>query len=135
AALKAEMAISIAPRDPAAWSQLGHIRLAQGHAEDAERILTRALALAPTHEEALYNHGVAAQTLMQEASAEKSYRAVLAANPGHRGARLNLGVALRSQGRITEALAVWRASKELPQDWPELAYDIACAHLLAGDWA
>ena len=132
---KAELAIAASPQDPAAWSQLGHVRLAQGHPADAERLLLKALAIAPNHEEALYNHGVAAQAQMHEAAAEKSYRAVLAANPAHRGARLNLGVALRSQGRIPEALAVWAASTIPPQDWPELAYDIACAHLMAGDWA
>lgn len=134
AAFAAEAALAIAPESAATWSQLGHIRMAGGHADLAARLLDRALAIDPDHEEARYNRGVAAQTLMDETGAERHYRKVLERNPGHRGARLNLGVALRSQGRVAEALDIWAASEDPPETWPELAYDIACARLMQGDW-
>ncbi|TBW33559.1 tetratricopeptide repeat protein [Siculibacillus lacustris] len=127
-------AMAIDPRDPIPLCQLGHIRLIGAAPEAAEQLFAQAIAVAPTHVEALYNRGVALQTMLRDDEAAESYRRALALDPDHRGARLNLGVALRAVGRVGEALAVWRGFTIDPESWPELAYDIACAHLLAGDW-
>jgi tetratricopeptide (TPR) repeat protein/ADP-heptose:LPS heptosyltransferase len=130
----AREAAEIDPNDPIPLCQIGHVRLSEGEAAIAERLFARALELAPDNVEALYNRGVALQSLLDDERAVAAYVRVLALEPGHRGARLNLGVALRALGRIEEALRIWSGFEIDPETWPELAYDIACAHLLAGDW-
>jgi tetratricopeptide (TPR) repeat protein/ADP-heptose:LPS heptosyltransferase len=134
AALVAEEGIALDPGEAGFWSQLGHIRLDQGEARLGELLLRRALALDPEHLEARYNLGVALQTQRRDGEAIGAFEAVLAKDAAHKGARLNLGVALRTLGRIPEALAIWRASSVPPDEWADLAYNIACGQLLAGDW-
>jgi tetratricopeptide (TPR) repeat protein len=128
-------AAAIDPRDPIPLCQLGHVRLSTGDAVSADRLFGKALEIAPDHIEALYNRGVAQQTLLHDETAAGYYARVVTLDPRHRGARLNLGVALRSLGRVEEALKIWAGFDFDPETWPELAYDIACARLLGGDWA
>jgi tetratricopeptide (TPR) repeat protein len=123
-----------APQDPITLCQAGHLRLLAEDRIAAERFFRDAAALAPDLAEAHYNLGVALQGQLRDEEAAAAYRRALEIEPDHRGARLNLGVALRSLGRVAAALEVWRGFDEAPEDWPELAYDIGCAHLLAGDW-
>lgn len=135
AALVAEEGLALDPAQAGLWTQLGHVRMEQGETGLAEALLRRALAVDPGHLEARYNLGVVLQSQRRDAEAIAPFEAVLARDPGHRGARLNLGVALRTCGRLPEALAVWAASPVQPADWADLDYNIACGHLLAGDWA
>ncbi len=121
-------------RDPITLCQAGHLALLREDAPAAERCFRDAAAVAPDHVEAHYNLGVALQAQLRDAEAATAYRRALVFEPGHRGARLNLGVALRSLGEVAAALEVWRGFDFPPETWPELAYDIGCAHLLAGDW-
>jgi tetratricopeptide (TPR) repeat protein/ADP-heptose:LPS heptosyltransferase len=134
AALEAEAAIARHPGDPLPWSQLGHIRMQEGEATLSEALYARALTMAPDDIDLVYNHAVALQGMRREREAAERYARVLARDPAHKGARLNLGVALRSLGRLAEAIDVWSKSVDRPEDWPELAYDIAGARLLGGDW-
>lgn len=135
AALVAEEGLALDPAQAGLWTQLGHVRMEQGEAVLAEALLRRALTVDPAHLEARYNLGVVLQSQRRDAEAVAPFEAVLARDPAHRGARLNLGVALRSCGRLPEALAVWAASPVPPSDWADLDYNIACGHLLGGDWA
>ncbi len=135
AALAAESFIAISPDDVNAWTQLGHVRSQQKHHDLAEALLRRALQVDPGNIEALYNIGVVLQTTMRDELSLEYFLQALAKDPAHRGARLNLGVAYRNLGRVPEALQVWRASPVAPEQWPELAYNIACARMLAGEWA
>ncbi|MDK9696942.1 MAG: tetratricopeptide repeat protein [Siculibacillus sp.] len=122
------------PRDPITLSQAGHLALLAEDAVGAEARFCEAVAADPGHVEAHYNLGVALQAQMRDAEAAEAYRRALALEPDHRGARLNLGVALRSEGRVAAALEVWAGFRFPPREWAELAYDIGCARLLAGDW-
>ncbi|WP_237152750.1 tetratricopeptide repeat protein [Oryzibacter oryziterrae] len=134
-ALKAaETARGINPNDGASWAQSGHILTMLGRFEDAETALRTAIRLDPKGHEGHYNLGVVLQEMSREAEAAREYEIVLAAVPDHKGARINLGVALRNIGRVDEARKVWQQSVLPASEWPELAYNMACAELLAGNW-
>ena len=134
AAAAAQAALALTPKDPITLCQAGHLKLLGEDAAGAERLFAAAAEAAPAHVEAHYNRGVALQAMLRDAEAAVSYRRTLELEPGHRGARLNLGVALRAQGLVAAALEVWAGFPGEPTAWAELAYDIGCAHLLAGDW-
>jgi tetratricopeptide (TPR) repeat protein len=127
-----ETAIALDPQIATAWSQLGYVRHSLGDHAVAIALFDRAIALDPTLVEARFNRGAALQALGRDEDAARAYEATLAIDQGHRAARINRGVALRNLGRVDAAIANWRAA---PERLAELEYNLACAHLLKGDWA
>jgi Tfp pilus assembly protein PilF len=96
------------PGDARALALLGALRLQQGEARPAAKLLRQALALAPGDAAARYNLGLALLRLGEDADAEAAFRGVLAAQPGHGGALVNLGGLLNRQGGFVEAEALLR---------------------------
>ncbi len=103
-------------------------------ARQGPRDLEAAPAVVPPAVAALFTTGVAYQQAGRPTEAEACYRQVLAAQPYHAGAAhlfaqayLGLGAALRTQGKLDEALAAYRKANELKPDLVEAAYNLANA--------
>lgn len=100
----------------------------------AETFLARAQAIAPASPEVVYHTAVLAQARSRYGEAILAYDKVLAMQPGHQGAFVNRGVALRSIGRVGEAMAQFRRGLAHAPDHRLLRYNLALTELLAGNW-
>jgi Flp pilus assembly protein TadD len=94
------------PDFPAAWSNLGLVRMAAGAVDEAEQCQREALRLDPAFADAHNGLGLVHYRFGRVAEAENCFRGCLRLWPDHPGAHLNLAVALQSRGRLEEA-EVW----------------------------
>ncbi len=101
-------AIRQRPDFPAAWSNLGLVRMAAGALDEAEQHQREALRLDPTFPEAHNGLGLVHYRFGRVAEAENCFRGCLRLWPDHPGAQLNLAVALQSRGRLADAEACYR---------------------------
>jgi len=88
------------PDFPAAWSNLGLVRMAAGAFDEAEQHQREALRLDPAFPDAHNGMGLVHYHLGRVAEAENCFRGCLRLWPEHPGAHLNLAVALQSRGRL-----------------------------------
>jgi tetratricopeptide (TPR) repeat protein len=102
-----------------AWVNIGVIRYRRDDIEGAKAAMRRALAIAPDHNGAIANLGAFLRLTGQVEASEKLFEDVLARNPDAAEARVNQAVALLSEERPAEALALLDA-KPVPDD-PALA--------------
>lgn len=109
-------ALALEPDNLDALALLSQVLDAQGEHEGAARTLEAILRQRPQWAEALYNYGAALNKLMRPREAEDAFRRALQAEPRFVRAWRMLGGVLLGQGRIDEALALYR---EAPRD-PEL---------------
>ena len=91
----------------------------------AKAMLEKAVAQKPDHFEALFNLGVARETLGRWAEAAQAYKKAAQLKPQDADVRLNLAAALRKSGQVDEALKAARTAAQL-------APDDAQAHLNLG---
>lgn len=103
------------PLPPAAARLLAEARTEweQRRYDAAERLITRALALAPEDADALRMLGIAAQRRGDQARAADCFRRVLATWPEDSDLRIGLGIALYECGEIDEAMTHLRYACEL----------------------
>lgn len=94
------------PTFPPAWSTLGLVLRAQGHAAASVVALERAHALSPHYVEAAFNLALSYQDLNRSADAMRLYRHVLALQPSFAPAKTNLGVLARKVGDFATAREV-----------------------------
>ena len=106
-------ALALEPDNLDALALLTQVLDAQGEHEGAARTLEALLRQRPQWAEALYNYGTALNKLMRAREAEDAFRSALEAQPGFVRAWRMLGGVLLAQGRIDEALALYR---EAPRD-------------------
>jgi protein O-GlcNAc transferase len=106
-------ALALEPDNLDALALLSQVLDAQGDHEGAARTLEAILRQRPQWAEALYNYGAALNKLMRAREAEDAFRRALDAQPGFVRAWRMLGGVLLAQGRIDEALALYR---EAPRD-------------------
>jgi Flp pilus assembly protein TadD len=104
------------PEFPAAWANLGLLRMAAGALDEAEQHQREALRLDPAFPDAHNGLGLVHYHLGRVAEAENCFRGCLRLWPEHPGATLNLAVALQSRGRLQEAEAVYRDALRLGAD-------------------
>lgn len=116
-------AISLAPGQGAAHSNLGVVLLALNRPGEALQSFDRAQAIHPESAEALVNRGNALQALERSDEALQSYDRALAVNPGLMDAVLRRGQVLISAGRFDEALAGFDRALVLSPDLPALLSD------------
>lgn len=93
------------PGQPNALYLCGVLRLASGRAEEAERLLRRAVRVRPDDAETCFAHANALYRIGKRAEAIARYRTLVARWPEHTGARINLSNALRETGEAEAALA------------------------------
>lgn len=139
-----------APDNLSACYQLGWVCHQQGKLKEARDCYEQVLARDPRHAQALNNLGVLlldAPALSQGAeevahgviglahttqdqTAETAFRAALRYNPDFAEAHVNLGTALRAQGRLAEAEACYRQALSLSPDYADALANLgAVLHL------
>lgn len=123
-----------APQDAEAWSNLGALLRAQGHARAAVLHQRRAAALAPDRPEILANLANALADLDETTEALALRREAAARAPGSPPLRLGLAQALRRAGEEAAAEAEARAILAARPGTPEAAALLRRAPLLRGDW-
>ena len=96
-------AIAIDPDFADAYSNLGIALCHLGRANDAERVLQRAVTLKPACPKCRVNLGVALTAQGKLSDAEAAYRQAIALDPINPEAYSNLGGTLRGLGRLADA--------------------------------
>jgi predicted O-linked N-acetylglucosamine transferase (SPINDLY family) len=106
-------ALALEPDNLDALALLSQVLDAQGDHEGAARSLEALLRQRPQWAEALYNYGTALNKLMRAREAEDAFRRAVQAEPRFVRAWRMLGGVLLGQGRVDEALALYR---DAPRD-------------------
>jgi predicted O-linked N-acetylglucosamine transferase (SPINDLY family) len=105
-----------------------------GNPAAAAELAARALALAP-HRSQLHNlRGMALGSLGNDAAAEASFRRAIAADDNPE-AYNNLGILLKKQGRLEDAIAAYQAAIERHPDYADALYNLGNAQRAQGDLA
>ena len=104
--------IAEAPREAAAWSNRGNVRLALGDPLGAIADQTRALELDPDAGDAHLNRGTAEEALGRWDEASADYEAVLRLQPDDASALYNLGNVAGSRGDWPRARGQFLAAAE-----------------------
>ena len=103
-------ALVVDPQSVDARAALYHVLDAKGELEAAAGELEALLRQRPEWAEALYNYGCVLKKLMRTTQAEQAFRRVLSIEPGFTRAHRMLGGVLLGQGRIDQALELYRAA-------------------------
>ena len=123
------------PEFPAAWANLGLLRMAAGALDEAEQHQREALRLDPAFPGATLNLAVALQSRGRLQEAEAVYRDALRLGADAAQVHNNLGVLLRELGRVAEAEANCREALRLRPDMADAQANLAMVLLLTGRWA
>ena len=113
---------SSAPRSPIddrsvhAHRNLGNMLVDAGQRAEGMAHLERAVQLAPSEPEAVYDIGTILLQDQNFAGAAARFEAALKIRPDWAEAHNNLGIALASQGRIADALTHFERAVELKPD-------------------
>ncbi|HLH49852.1 MAG TPA: tetratricopeptide repeat protein [Roseiarcus sp.] len=100
-----------------AWHLLGFVQAAMGRGEKALQSYDRALALQPSHAEAVVNRGAALHELGRLDEALAAAERAVALNGGYPPAHANRGLALHALRRYGEALAAFDRAIALKRDY------------------
>lgn len=95
------------PRTPDPIHRLGVVAIHQGNLEEADRLFSQALQLAPPDAELLTDIGYLRYLQNRNKEAEDSLREALQRSPQNQRALNNLGILLASQGQEREALVAF----------------------------
>jgi tetratricopeptide (TPR) repeat protein len=120
------------PDDAEAHSNLGHVLLEFGQADQAAQSARRALKLNPDLAEAHCNLGNALRRLGNIQGAISGYRAALALQPQLASAHNNLGSALQSLGQVEEAISSYRNALTSQADFAEAHSNLGSALRASG---
>jgi len=123
------------PRDAAAWSNRGNVRLMLGDPRGAIADQNQAMAIEPDHLDPHLNRGTAEEALglWQEAAAD--YRWILAREPGEAAALYNLGNVRGSLGDWETARACFNTAAEARPGMAMARSSAALAAFQLGDVA
>jgi tetratricopeptide (TPR) repeat protein len=123
------------PKDAAAWSNRGNVRLMLGDAEGAIADQTTAMAIDPSHLDPHLNRGTAEEALGRWEEAAKDYRWILERNPRESAALYNLGNVQGSLGDWEKARACFNAAAEARPGMAMARSSAALAAFQVGDGA
>ncbi|MEB3302701.1 MAG: tetratricopeptide repeat protein [Cyanobacteriota bacterium] len=123
------------PKDAAAWSNRGNVRLMLGDAEGAIADQTRAMAIDPGHLDPHLNRGTAEEALGRWQEAAADYRWILDRNPQESAALYNLGNVQGSLGDWEKARACFNAAAEARPGMAMARSSAALAAFQVGDGA
>lgn len=129
------VALAINPDLPEIHVNLGNVLQAQGALDDAVLSYQRALELDPRSADAWYNLGNTRHTQGRPVDAMECYEQALSINPHHSKAHHNLGRALGDLGRQDKAFAQFQRAFHLEPENADIAFNLALAQLLRGDFA
>jgi tetratricopeptide (TPR) repeat protein len=120
------------PDNPDALHLLGVIAAARGQAQEAVRLISRALARVPNFAEGHSNLGNALRAVGRPAEACDSYRRAIALRPDFAAAHTNLGLALCELGQFAAAAGSCRRAVELDPNNAEVHVNLAVVLRRAG---
>ena len=106
-------AITVNPRNAAAYCNLGNVYLNQFQYDLAIENYSKALNLKPNYEEAFYSRGLANQRLTHLDSAQDDYENALRINPRHIGTLTNLGNVFQMQKNYPNAIKYYQMAIDL----------------------
>lgn len=117
------------PTDGAPALVLANLERARGNAQIAADWYHRAIALNPQSANALASYGTNRLESDLMAEAERYSRRALRLDPGSSLAAINLGMALKAQGRTDESLAAFQQAVALRPDYNRARFAACIAHL------
>jgi tetratricopeptide (TPR) repeat protein len=123
-------------KDPRSWfayTNLGTLRLARGHAGEARAYFERALELKPGFAVAYNDLGNAYLREGDVANALRNHRRAVELQPDYVEARSNLGIDLVRTGQLAEGIASYRRALDLDPRYVMAHYNLANALVRAGD--
>jgi radical SAM protein with 4Fe4S-binding SPASM domain len=120
------------PLDARALLALAREATEASRLEEAHRLLTKALELAPTDLAILDLSGFVCFFLRDYEAAERHNRAALAQKPDHAFAHNGLGLSLAKQGRLDEGKAAIERAIALAPGWYDPYHDLAVVLAEAG---
>jgi Flp pilus assembly protein TadD len=106
-------AVSLAPSDPVALSNLGAVLLDLGRLEEALEACRRAVALSPGYADARNNLGAVLERMGRVPEAVGSYRAAASTESGHAAALNNLGAISLRRGYVESAAHAFERARAL----------------------
>lgn len=127
--------VAATPRDAAAWSNRGNVRLMLGDPEGAIEDQTRAMEIDPAHLDPHLNRGTAEEALGRWQEAAADYRWILARDPQEAAALYNLGNVQGSLGHWDRARACFQAAAEARPGMAMARSSAALAAFQMGDLA
>jgi Flp pilus assembly protein TadD len=108
-----ERAISLDPKMPEAYLNLGILLMYKPDFPAAVTTLRKAVELMPGQPEALYDLAVAQNRSLDDEGAEESFGTLLRLNPDHYVANVHVGEYLMSKNKLQEAEARFRHALEI----------------------
>src|SRR5437762_10698911 len=108
--------------------------LQAGRLDEAEPLLRRAAAVAPTNADAHSLLGALLDQRGRTAEAERAYRTALTLNPRHVAARANLGVLLARTDRADEAISTFEEVLKLAPEHPQATYNLGLLYVAKGNY-
>ena len=112
-------ALSLQPRQLAAWNNLAKLHIKAGRWDEALACVDEALKLAPHDADALNTRSAALRPLWRVEEAAAAARAALKRRPDFAEAALNLGTAYLKGASPDLALAAYRRATALRPDYPD----------------
>lgn len=109
--------------------------LQAGRLDEAEPLVRRAVAAAPSNADAHNLLGAILDQRGQTQAAEREYLAALRFNPRSISAQSNLGVLLARTGRAAEAAAAFEAVLRVIPDHPQATINLALLYAARGDYS
>ncbi|VTS04011.1 tetratricopeptide repeat protein [Tuwongella immobilis] len=107
------------PDYPAALTNLGVIRMRQGHTDSAIQLYQRAIAVEPDNPDTHFNLGNALRKVNRLQEAASCYQQTVHRNPQHYGGFYNLGLVLLSVGNLEQACLCFQRTIEINPALPE----------------
>lgn len=120
-----QKAVSLAPQDAEAHSNLGNMYRAMQRFDEAVGSYRQAIAVKPDFVAAHFNLGITLRELGRLDEAVASYRMALALQPGMVDAHNNLGTALKDLGRLDEAVASYEQGLRMEPNQPAVLVNLA----------
>ncbi len=126
-------ALTLDPRIPDIYNNLGVALRALGKLEASAACYQRSLALNPDHAGSYTNLGNVLRGLGRLDDAAASHRLAVELAPDDANAHYNLGLALRDLGQITESLECFAKTLKINPDHPDCHFDRSLSLLQNGD--
>jgi len=114
---------------------IGTTQLMSGQYAEAGKTLARAVTLNPDLPEVYASYGMALMKAGDAEAAGRAFRQELARDPASYVANLNLGILLRGQGKLDEAMPLLRRAKDIRPHDAQALLEIGKTHMAAARWA
>ncbi len=118
-------ATELDPKSPLFWTDYAAILTQVGRNDDALAASERGVAALPDSAALRFTHATALETVGRRADAKAAYEACLARDPSVAEAHCNLGLLLRAEGALDQALVHLKRGHELGSKRPGWTYPSA----------